>query len=190
MSTLSLTVVLSCIVWRGENDDRRPAGADVCRFRYKKVWKTTIVFDEYTYGPSTKDVKHLRRKTTTKQNKKLKGRKSDVTYCLRVTCCCEIKPKIKTTTKPSWRIQTTNSASSTNWAMSWSRIYLKHSMLLTMLIVSLLVKPLNWWKEQPPLSLEKTRTYWCFYYFTSSLSTAKFCSRPVQSLQPKSRTWK
>ena len=97
--------------------------------------------------------------------------------------------KKKKRRKKSWRIQTTNSASSTNWATSWRKRQLKHSMLLTMLIVSLLVQPSR--KKRPPLSLEKTRTYWSFYYFcyfTFNLSTAKFCFRPVQSLQPKSAT--
>ena len=56
--------------------DRRLVGADVCRLCYKKVWKATIVFDGYTYGPSTKDHKHLRRKIKTQQTKK--GAKSDV----------------------------------------------------------------------------------------------------------------
>ena len=41
-------------------------------FVKKKVWKATIAFDEYTYGPSTKDVRHLRRKQQQKTNKNIK----------------------------------------------------------------------------------------------------------------------
>ena len=150
-------------------------------------------------GPSAKDVKHLRRKTNTHTHthKHEKGRKigRDVMSEGNMMLCDQTNENKKATIhthtqkKTSWLIQTTNSTSSKNRVTSWRRIYLKHSMLLLMLIVSLLVQPLNWQNKQPQmLSLNKTRTYWCFYYFTFNLSTAKFCSRLVHSLQPKSGT--
>ena len=103
-----------------------------------------------------------------------KGAKSDMTYCLKVICCRVIKQTKNKQKNKKLKILLANQnykqCFSTNRATSWRIIYLKH---------------LNWRNKQPPLSLDKTRTYWCFYYFTFNLRTANVCSRPVQSLGRK-----
>ena len=38
-------------------------------FVIQRLWEATVIFDEYTYGPSTKDVKHLWRKQTKNKNR-------------------------------------------------------------------------------------------------------------------------
>ena len=120
---------------------------------------------------------------------KKKGAKSDVTYCLKVICCRVIKQTKTNKQKTSnnlpgeSKLQTVLLNKSSNVLRI---IYLKRSMLLTLLIVSLREQPLNWRNKQPPLSLDKTRTYWCFYYFTFNLRTANVCSGPIQSLGRKS----